>query len=310
MIETSMTTSWAHTTMRRDPRTWRSPFDRGPREGSPVNHRNHTRPLGRGSVKRRLGRSPLSSIRYSTAVGSLPALKQRLLPSQLFMLSFLIQLVSPTLRPDRPLDRSNPTGPANKPVPNRAQFALSLAGIATSVTSRHQLRPETLAENPMRYAWASSGAVNELSRLIPSARYVYSSPALSPLQRDEGQSKREKIFSLHSQLNQLKRELDAELNSQEDAAPASLAPGAHHQTPPAAATQPTDLLDAKSAPLPPQVSLGSPCLSSSFCNRSIKNSQCNTESFTCVCQHEHVQFNATSCLARKSLPVGAFEKAW
>lgn len=157
----------------------------------------------------------------------------------------------------------------------------------------------------MRLSWASAANGGEsASKLIPSARYVYTSTSsLAPrmaatmmtTRSDEPrkESKREKILLLHSQLNQLKRQLDEELaNPHEKITESGSASNSlGHQ-------QSSGQLDnpAKLTMLP---TLGSPCLSTSFCNRSIKNSQCNLETFTCGCLSEHVKFNSTTCLARK-----------
>lgn len=48
-----------------------------------------------------------------------------------------------------------------------------------------------------------------------------------------------------------------------------------------------------------QVALGAPCLSASDCSVSIGNSHCRLDNFTCACLPHHVEYNSTTCLARK-----------
>lgn len=48
-----------------------------------------------------------------------------------------------------------------------------------------------------------------------------------------------------------------------------------------------------------QVTLGSPCLRASDCSNSIRGSHCKLDTFTCSCLPYHVEYNSTSCLARK-----------
>lgn len=45
--------------------------------------------------------------------------------------------------------------------------------------------------------------------------------------------------------------------------------------------------------------LGSPCLKAQHCSAHVANSHCRLEDFTCVCLPQHVEYNSTSCLARK-----------
>lgn len=95
-----------------------------------------------------------------------------------------------------------------------------------------------------------------------------------------------RIVQLHSQLNQLKSKLESELKSETAGDESALI---NLREPVAGNAQ----LGR------PQISLGAPCLSSSYCNQAVKNSHCNLDTFTCTCLREHVQFNATTCLPRK-----------
>lgn len=45
--------------------------------------------------------------------------------------------------------------------------------------------------------------------------------------------------------------------------------------------------------------LGSSCITASDCNRSITNSHCSLDSFTCACLPNHIEHNSTTCLTRK-----------
>lgn len=45
--------------------------------------------------------------------------------------------------------------------------------------------------------------------------------------------------------------------------------------------------------------LGSSCITATDCSRSIANSHCSLDSFTCSCLPNHIEYNSTTCLARK-----------
>lgn len=110
---------------------------------------------------------------------------------------------------------------------------------------------------------------------------------------EEEAAKSKKILQLHSQLNQLRQQLEQELKPTAAAASGTDAKVlARHQTD-----------DNKpQRPSPRVIRLGSPCLSSSYCFESIKNSHCKLDTFTCACLSEHVELNSTTCLAREYLP--------
>lgn len=78
------------------------------------------------------------------------------------------------------------------------------------------------------------------------------------------------LSSIQVQLAELRRQLDTELASEE---------------------------------LRRQVALGSACLRASDCSNSIKGSHCKLDTFTCSCLPYYVEFNSTTCLPRKCLPM-------
>jgi hypothetical protein len=195
-----------------------------------------------------------------------------------------------------PRNHTNLQPPAFELAANRtaAQFATTTGG-SSSVLWRDQRASGQ--QEPARFAWASAGAGQTASKLIPSARYVYGPPPPATI-GGAADAKRNRILSLHSQLNQLKLKLEAELgDGDEQQQQAADADGRH---PDAWTVAPqANELGGHAETTVSMVALGSPCLSSSFCSKSIKNSQCNLESFTCVCLGEHVRLNSTTCLARK-----------
>lgn len=45
--------------------------------------------------------------------------------------------------------------------------------------------------------------------------------------------------------------------------------------------------------------LGSSCIAAIDCSKSVANSHCNLDSFTCSCLPNHIEHNSTTCLPRK-----------
>lgn len=134
------------------------------------------------------------------------------------------------------------------------------------------------------------------SSRFPSARHFYATRWATSREADQtvstsGQSptflsqdtlltnntKKQRISNIQEQLIQLRRQLESELLQSGDKIKGS--------------ESTNELLES--------TQIGSPCLQSSDCSKSIKNSHCNLNNFTCVCLDQHVPINVTTCLARK-----------
>lgn len=167
-----------------------------------------------------------------------------------------------------------------QPSSSTGRFPLGPAPFGLAPSARYSYPPLTGARLSLGgYGAASSLPVSTLGPLTSSKSRVLNGQQIVQVAEDDtGDDSR--ISQLHSQLKELKNQLELALSSSSN-------------------EQSIGKENKYKASKKRQVVLGSACVSASDCSRHIEKSHCRVDTFTCTCLPQHIELNSTTCLPRK-----------